>query len=192
MNKVLIKSFDSSIRVSDGIIRYLGNENINFYSAYTNPKLNVSDLSWDTNEYWQAYGDKPTLEITIKKYFVQLTTFAFKGAKDSCFQTKFAIYGIDKYNKQHEIGTYVSSEFNFCSSPSSLPVHCPTNNPVLIPALSNKDVPYKKFIIKSTEGSCDSDTDHLAFSGIEIFGITCKLSSNNPLSLAMFMHIIFV
>ena len=155
MNKILVKTFDSSINVSNGAVAYLGKNIISFYSNDTNTSRNIEDLNWETNESWQANGDNSKLEIRIKKYFIQINAFGFKTPLNICYQTKFSIYGFDRYESRFDIGTYVSSEYSFCSNASSVPTKCEGVKTVIIPALSNNDVLFKKIIIESLNGSCN-------------------------------------
>ena len=187
MNEIVIRSFNPAINISKGLIYYLGKERVTFYSKYGNPNHNINNLYWDTDANWQGYGQNPTLEILIHNiYFFRPKTFAFKTPKSSCYQKKFLIYGIDKYNKQYNIGNYESAKYNFCSSSSSSPQYCPDRVFVQIPALNNKNILYKKFIIQATQGSCQNNI-HIAFAGIELFGSLCiygftyKLSSQNAI-----------
>ena len=196
MNEIVVKSFSPVKDVSKGLIDYLGKEMITFNSSYGNPGKNINDLYWDTDAHWQAYGQNQTLEILIhNNYFFRPKTFAFKTPKSSCYQKKFLIYGFDKYNKQYNIGNYESAKYNFCSSSSSSPKTCPDRVPVLIPALNNTNILYKKFIIEATEGSCQN-TIHLALAGIEMFGSLCiygftyKLSSRNSIISIIWMSFV--
>ena len=196
MNKAFIKTFDSSINISSGIVRFLGNKTINYYSKFTSGNTYIYNLNWDTDKYWQGNGKNPSLEIIIKKYYIQLTTFAFKQPIGSCYQTNFSIYGIGKDSKQYYIGNYESKKYNFCSTTSSIKNGCQDFGPVLIPVLNNKDVLYNKFIIESLKGSCSDTFEHIAFSGIEMFGsiyksvVTCKSSPRNVIVNVMLLVLV--
>lgn len=112
---------------------------------------------------WNKSSD-PFFSISFKRHYMQITDFVIGEPTNSCFSTKFRLYGTDLDNNEMLLGEYLSSDYNFCGNDSK----CIGNGtiPFEIKEKTSKLIKSLKFV--SLSSSCSPN--HFAVKGVDVYG----------------------